>query len=190
MALELNSDIAVELNITVRKNDTFQMKCSVEDSETSLPFNLSGVQSGAPSAASTTGQVTVYQGKMTIKKAGTNFESLNVYSYWWKDSTTSNVLPTLSRTGHWSGSKVGSPHNGSQNPDDAGIWFKSSAGSAGDVIYITIPGAYMSIDAGEYEYDLQTRKKTFYTSASSDDSASYSTWLYGKFTVIEDVTKQ
>jgi len=189
MALELNSDIAVELNITVRKNDTFQMKCSVEDSETSLPFNLAGSQSGSPSS-SENGLITVYQGKMTIKKAGTNFESLNVYSYWWKDSTTNNVLPTLSRTGHWSGSKVGTPNQGSQNPDDAGIWFKSSAGSAGDVIYITIPGAYMSIDAGEYEYDLQTRKKAFYTSASSDDSASYSTWLYGKFTVIEDVTKQ
>ena len=189
MALELNSDIAVELNITARKNDTFQMRCSVEDSESGSPFNLSGAQVSSPSSTEN-GLITVYQGKMTIKKAGTNFESLNVYSYWWKDSTTNNVLPTLSRTGHWSGSKVGTQTQGSLNPDDAGIWFKSSAGSAGDVIYVTIPGAYMSIDAGEYEYDLQTRKKAFYTSASSDDSASYSTWLYGKFTVIEDVTKQ
>jgi len=188
MALELNSDIAVELNITARKNDTFQMKCSVEGSD-GIPLNLAGTQVSSPSS-SENGLITVYQGKMTIKKAGTNFESLNVYSYWWKDSTTNNVLPTLSRTGHWSGSKVGTQHNGSQFYNEAGIWFKSSSGLAGDVIYVTIPGAYMSIDAGEYEYDLQTRKKAFYTAASSDDSASYSTWLYGKFTVIEDVTKQ
>ena len=189
MALELNSDIAVELNITARKNDTFQMKLSVEDSVSKLPLNLSGTQTNSPSSTEN-GFVTVYQGKMTIKKAGTNFESLNVYSFWWKDSITNNTLPTLSRTGHWSGAKTGTPFVGSTNPDDAGIWFKSSTGILGDVIYVTIPGAYMSIDAGEYEYDLQTRKKAVYTAASSDDSASYSTWLYGKFTVIEDVTKQ
>lgn len=188
MALELNSDIAVELNITARKNDTFQMKCSVEN-ENGNAYNLSGFQIDSP-LSDEGGYVTSYQGKMTIKKSGTNFESLNVYSYWWKDKATQNVLPTLSRTGHWSGSKTGLFHSGSVNYNDAGIYFRSSTGTPESVIYITIPGTYMSINAGEYEYDFQTRKKVNYTNATSDDSASYTTWLYGKFTVIEDVTKQ
>ena len=191
MALELNSDIAVELNITARKSDSFLAKLSVED-ENGLPYDLRGSQGSG--ANSTHGQITFYQGKMTIKKAGTEFEALNVYSYWWKDKLINNVVPTLARTGHWSGDKTQqsgfSPTLGSSVASYAGIWFKSSAGNAGDTIQINIPSEYMNLPAGVYEYDFQTRNKTVYTAADSDSGASYTTWMYGTFTITNDITKQ
>jgi hypothetical protein len=190
MALELNSDIAVELNITARKGDSFLAKLSVED-ENGLPYDLRGSQSSG--VDSTNGQITAYQGKMTIKKAGTEFEALNVYSYWWKDKLINNVVPTLARTGHWSGDKStanGSQTLGSTTASYAGIWFKSSGGNAGDTIQINIPSEYMNLPAGVYEYDFQTRNKTLYTAADSDSGASYTTWMYGTFTITNDITKQ
>jgi len=190
MALELNSDIAVELNITARKGDSFLAKLSVED-ENGLPYDLRGHQASGDDI--TNGQITFYQGKMTIKKTGTEFEALNVYSYWWKDNLISNVTPTLARTGHWSGDKStisDSQALGSSTASYAGIWFKSSAGNLGDTIQINIPAEYMNLPAGVYEYDFQTRNKTVYTAADSDSGASYTTWMYGTFTITNDVTKQ
>ena len=48
MALELNADIAKELNITARKGDSFQVRIAVQDpSNNNMPLNLSGTQIGA-----------------------------------------------------------------------------------------------------------------------------------------------
>jgi len=190
MALELNTDIAVELNITSRKNDSFQMKLAVVDSANSnLPYNLSGTQTGAP-ADYFNGLVTMYQGKMTIKKENSKFESLNVYSYYWKDSPISNLIPTIIKSGHWSGYKTGVIAAGNSNEANAGIWFKNSLGVEGDTISISIPAEYMNLDPGVYVYDLQSRRKLTYDSANTELGTSYTTWLYGTFTVVDDVTKQ
>tara|TARA_R100001443_G_scaffold115055_1_gene132053 strand:+ start:514 stop:1095 length:582 start_codon:yes stop_codon:yes gene_type:complete len=193
MALELNADIAKELNITTRKGDTFQVKLAVQDpSLNNMPYNLSGIQTNSP-LDEKGGYTTAYQGKLTIRKPKTEFESLNVYSYWWKDTTRHNVIPNLSRTGEYSGDKSGTATGldpGAQYPDRAGIWFKSSTGVLNDTMQITIPGAYMNLKAGVYVYDFQTRKKSFYDASGSDNGASYQTWLYGTFTVIDEVTKQ
>lgn len=192
MALELNADIAKELNITARKGDTFQVRLAVQDPDNNnMPFNLSGIQAGAPNDANG-GFVTIYQGKMTIKKPNTEFESLNVYSYWWQDSSRTNVLPTLSRTGEYCGEKTGvGADSGSTSADFAGIWFRDSTGiSADETISIRIPGEYMNLKAGVYVYDFQTRKKNVYDTSGSDSGASYQTWLFGTFTIIDEVTKQ
>ena len=193
MALELNTDIAVELNITARRGDTFDMKLAVVDSaNTNLPYDLSGIQSTAP-LDTTNGYVTTYQGKMTIKKLGSEFETLNVYSYFWKDKPTTNILPTLIKTGHWAGESsigIGVLALGSSQSSYAGIWFKSSTGSPGDVISISVPGAYMNLNAGVYVYDFQTRKKLIYDSANSELGTSYTTWMHGTFTIVDEITKQ
>tara|TARA_R110002167_G_scaffold122963_1_gene301791 strand:+ start:415 stop:996 length:582 start_codon:yes stop_codon:yes gene_type:complete len=193
MALELNTDIAVELNITARKGDTFEMKLAVVDSaNTNLPYDLSGIQNGAP-LDTTNGYVTTYQGKMTIKKLNSEFEALNVYSYFWKDNPTINKIPTLIKTGNWSGESSladGVLALGSSQSSYAGIWFKSSIGNPGDVISVSVPGAYMNLDAGVYVYDFQTRKKSIYDSANSELGTSYTTWMYGTFTIVDEITKQ
>jgi len=193
MALELNTDIAVELNITARKGDTFEMKLAVVDSaNTNLPYDLSGIQTNAPFDA-TNGYVSTYQGKMTIKKLNSEFETLNVYSYFWKDKPTNNRIPTLIKTGNWSGESstgAGVLALGSSQASYAGIWFKSSTGNPGDVISISVPGAYMNLDAGVYVYDFQTRKKPIYDSANSELGTSYTTWMYGTFTIVDEITKQ
>ena len=192
MALELNADIAKELNIKARKGDNFEVRLAIEDPDNNnLSYNLSGFQATSPNDASG-GYVTQYQGKMTIKKANTEFEAVNVYSYWWKDRNRENVIPTLSRTGHYSGDKSAfGTDSGALNPNNAGIWFRSSTGqSAGETIQIRIPSAYMNLKAGVYVYDFQTRRKNTYDAAGSDNGASYQTWMYGTFTVIDEVTKQ
>ena len=194
MALELNADIAKELNITARKGDSFQVRIAVQDpSNNNMPLNLSGTQIGATND-SAGGFVTRYQGKMTIKKPGTEFESLNVYSYWWKDSKRSNVVPTLSRTGEYCGDKTADSDTldtGAFFLDNAGIWFQSQTGTdADETISIRIPGEYMNLKAGVYVYDFQTRRKVTYTVSGGDEGASYQTWMYGTFTIIDEVTKQ
>lgn len=192
MALELNTDIAVELNIIARRGDTFDMKLAVVDSVTSLPYNLSGIQTSAPQD-SVNGFSTTYQGKMTIRKHGSQFESLNVYSYFWKDKPTTNILPTLIKTGHWSGERgtgLTSQALGNASQSHAGIWFKSSTGIIHDTISISIPGAYMNLEAGVYVYDFQSRRKLIYDSANSELGTSYVTWLHGTFTIVNEITKQ
>jgi hypothetical protein len=56
-------------------------------------------------------------------------------------------------------------------------------------IYIKAPSEYMAIDPGEYVYDFQVRRKDNYSSANPESGAIYSTWIYGTFTVIEDITQ-
>jgi len=193
MALELNTDIAVELNITARRGDTFEMKLAVVDSaDTNLPYNLAGTQTSAP-ADTTNGYATIYQGKITIKKNNSEFEALNVYSYFWKDKPTINKIPTLIKTGHWSGENAtgnGLLALGSTTASYSGIWFKDSTGVAGDTISVSIPGAYMNLEAGVYVYDFQTRKKGVYDNANSELGTAYTTWMYGTFTIVDEITKQ
>tara|TARA_R110002074_G_scaffold169514_1_gene331249 strand:- start:6628 stop:7200 length:573 start_codon:yes stop_codon:yes gene_type:complete len=190
MAAELNTDISKELNIKARRGDTFEVKLEVIDpSNGGMSYDLDGTQSGAP-IDTYNGLVTSYQGKLTIKKYNTEHESLNVYSYFWKDKPTTNILPTLIKTGHWSGESTGAQALGNVAAKYAGIWFKSSTGSSGDYITISIPGKYMSLEPGAYVYDFQVRTKSVYDSANSEVGTAYTTWMHGEFTIIDEITKQ
>jgi len=76
MVLELNTDISQELNITSRRNDSFEIRLGVTDPENSsitYAFNgnqsgfvINGVNSGVD--YSDLGVMTIFQAKMTIKK--------------------------------------------------------------------------------------------------------------------------
>ena len=190
MALELNTDISKELNIKARRGDTFEVKLEVIDpSNGNMSYDLDGTQTGAP-VDTYNGFVTNYQGKLTIKRYNTEHESLNVYSYFWKDKPTTNILPTLIKTGHWAGESTGAQALGNVAAKYAGIWFKSSTGSLGEYITISIPGKYMNLEAGEYVYDFQVRTKSIYDNANSEVGTAYTTWMHGAFTIIDEITKQ
>jgi hypothetical protein len=192
MATEINTSVGQEMNITHRRNDSFELQVSVTDSSVSpiTSFDLSNAQSGA-NPYPTAGIMPVYQGKMTIKKRGTQHEAVNIYSYYWRDSHGNNIIPTLIQTGNYFGEKVGGTHaDGAGNQDYlySGIYMLDSVGTSADEnIYIKAPSIYMSFDPGEYVYDLQIRRKDVYS--SSDVGAVYTTWLFGTFTLIEDVTQ-
>jgi hypothetical protein len=198
MAINISTDIAQEVNITSRRNDTFQIEVEVLDSETMNSYDLSANQSASAGALAqnynSTGFnidfVPVYQAKMTIKKEGSEFDVLSVYTFMWQDIIFANTLPTLTRAGKYRGEGV----EALTSSISAGIFLQSSAGGAGEKISITIPATYMSMSPDTYVYDFQVRKKTTFGSAFSNASvvdlgATYTTWFQGTFTVVNDVTK-
>ena len=195
MILELNTDISQELNITARRNDSFEMRLGITDpNNSSISYDLSGSQSGfvinsTESGINYTGlgSMTIFQAKMTIKKPNTESESLNIYTWWWKDKRTVNVKGSSIKTGHWSGEDFNGL--GNQSFNDAGIWLKSSTGALGDQIYVSIPGDYMNIDPGNYVYDFQLRKRSNWLGSNSEVSTKYTTLIRGMFTMIDDITK-
>jgi len=200
MAININTDIAQEINITARRGDTFQMGLSVVDPTTSTTYDLSGAQSGTANTIvnyySTTGfspQITfvpIYQAKMSIKKQGSEFDVLSVFTFMWQDVVFSNVLPSLTRAGKYRGEGSGSL----TSQATAGIYLASSTGAVDDLIHIRIPAAYMNMTPGTYVYDFQVRKKTFFSAGISADSiadlsADYTTWFKGNMIVNNDITK-
>jgi hypothetical protein len=195
MATEVNTNVAQELNITHRKNDSFELQVSILDSKATptTSFDLSQAQGGTdPLFGLNSGIMPQYQAKMTIKKAKSQHESLNIYSYYWKDIHGLNLIPTKIQTGSYHGEQtagVFSSAAGNQSPVYAGIYLLSSTGSnADEVIWLKAPSRYMSFDVGEYIYDLQIRRKDTY-SPLNDTGAIYTTWLYGTFTLTSDVTQ-
>ena len=208
MAKNISTDIAEEINITARRGDTFELNLEIKDSTTGLSYNLSGGQSGYTmddnqsynlmiESGGNINYIPIYQAKMTIKKEGSEFDTLSVYTYLWQDMIYHNVLPNLTRAGKYRGDSS-SALTSSQY---AGIYLASSTGGAGEEIYIRIPHNYMNIAAGEYVYDFQVRKKMFFSSplansqqvdpqgGPTDTGASYTTWMKGSFTVTDDITK-
>ena len=200
MALELNTDISQELNITARRNDSFVMQLQVSDPNNSnISYDLTSNQYGFVINGTTgginytnEGPMTVFQAKMTIKKANSEYETLNIYTYWWKEKKVANIIPSLIRTGNWSGEELdGNPETtGNANNIYAGIWLRSSTGAVGDSIYVNVPGEYMNIEPGQYMYDFQLRKRSNWIGNNSDKGAVYTTWLKGTFTIVDDITKQ
>jgi len=185
MADTLKADVAKELNITARRNDSFQLQLVVKDS--SGQINMSGSIDGKPT----------YQGKMTIINQSGD-EVINIYSYTWRgidpvswDGTGSqpdnfdihpqNTEPTSSEAGHWSGS--------SSSDASMGIYLENQTASDGTFVTVTIPHEYMDFQSGEYKYDLQIRKMTSGGTATNDSQAEFTTWLYGKFILNADITQ-
>ena len=200
MATNISTDIAQEINITARRGDTFYLGLSVVESETANSYDLSGQQTGntvtIASAYSSTGFTTaityadIYQAKMTIKKEGSEFDVLSVYSFMWQDLIFNNVLPNLNRAGKYRGED----ETAQTNKDVAGIFLKSSAGGLGELISIRIPNVYMNMSPGSYVYDFQVRKKLAFNPphlslSGVDAEAEYTTWFKGIFTVVNDITK-
>jgi len=190
MATEVNTSVAQEMNITHRRNDSFQLELSVTNASGTASFDLSQAQGGSTVDAS--GVMPIYQAKMTIRKNKSQHESLNLYTYYWKDKVGANLSPTLIQTGHYYGESQASIYSegaGNKNYLYAGIYMlDSTSTSVDEKIYVKAPGNYMSLDPGNYVYDLQIRRKDEYT-ANNDAGAIYTTWLYGKFTIIEDITQ-
>jgi len=178
MADTLKADIAKELNITARRNDSFQLSLQVKDSGGNIDMNNTR-----------NGTYPVYQAKMTIINSSGD-EVLNIYSHYWRDVTPTsnsathpaNLPPSSSTAGHWSGSTA----------DDVnmGIYLQaqSEVGASSQAATITVPHAYMDFQSGVYKYDLQIRKQTT-GNAADDASAEFTTWLFGNFTLNADITQ-
>lgn len=195
MATNINTNVAQELNITHRKNDSFELEISIKDSSTGLSFNLSEAQIDSVNFMNTNfpnaGVLPKYQAKMTIKKRNSQHETLNLHTFFWRDNNSSNIEPTAIQTGRYYGEKIAGPFldgAGNQNKLYAGIYLYDSTGSSADEnIFIKAPSEYMSFDVGDYVYDLQIRRKDNYS--PSDTGAIYTTWLFGTFKLTEDVTQ-
>jgi hypothetical protein len=176
MADTLKADIAKELNITARRNDSFQLSLQVKDSDGLLVMN--GTHSVTYPA---------YQAKMTIINSSGD-KVLNIYSYYWRDvvPTTDNAthpaddVPTSSVEGHYSGA----------NDSAMGIYLQAQtdASSTTQAATVTVPHTHMGFQSGAYKYDFQIRKKTT-GAVGSDAEAEYTTWLYGAFTLNADITQ-
>ena len=198
MATDVNTNVAQELNITHRRNDSFELEVHIRDSATGLSFDLSGAQERGVDFMNSYpqyqngGPLPVYQAKMTIKKLNSQHETLNIHTYFWRDSHIVNIEPTPVQTGAYYGEKVaGSFTNGAGNQSSlySGIYLYDSTGSSADEnIIIKAPNSYMSFDPGDYVYDLQVRRRDLY-SGVNDKGSIYTTWLFGTFKLTEDVTQ-
>tara|TARA_R110000744_G_scaffold17850_3_gene48123 strand:- start:12805 stop:13335 length:531 start_codon:yes stop_codon:yes gene_type:complete len=175
MAKELNTDVAAEVNISARRNDTFKLVLEVRDSEGAI-MDLTAMNS--------VGNKPVFQAKMSIvSDKGENI--LNAYSYHWADVTESaadytNVhppsrIPSSTNTGFITG--------GSSDLTSA-ITLASQAGVEGEKISVIIPYDYMVFQPGTYKYDFQIRK-----SVGAVTLLEYTTWIYGSFTLKADITQ-
>ena len=162
MSTNINTNVAQELNITHRKNDSFELEVNIRDSETGLSFNLSEAQTDAVNFINSNfpnaGVLPKYQAKMTIKKRNSQHETLNLHTFFWRDNNLTNIEPTAIQTGRYYGEKTGGVFtNGAGNQSSlyAGIYLYDSTGSSADEnIVIKAPNEYMSFDAGDYIYDL------------------------------------
>jgi len=170
MAETLKADIAKEVNISARRNDSFKLNLEVKNSSGLIDLNDLR-DSVYPN----------YQAKMSIIN-NSGERVLSVYSYYWRDvipNTTNhadNSSPNSSTEGHYSG-----------DASDMGIDFTNANGTNGFVT-VNVPHAYMIFQSGNYKYDLQIRKQESGT-AGDEDVAEYTTWLYGTFILNADITQ-
>jgi len=164
MATTLNTDVAVNLNITARRNDTFKMILQVKDSN-SEPLDMS------TSAGSGSGSD--YQGKMSIISTGGE-EIMTIFSRYWEgiEVTSESEIhpedkkPEANTTGYYTGSTAPYAINFSDGN-----------------VSIDVPYDNMDFQSGAYNYDLQIRKHL------SGEALEYTTWLYGTFTLSPDITQ-
>ena len=183
MAQTVSTDIAAELNLTARRNDTFTFKLQVTDPTLNVADNskiLAVAQTDEPANNQ-------YQAKMSIVDSSTGDIKLNLYSARWtsdhneasQDGTDSS--PTATSAGAYYGDsasttlKVGGAIDFTAMDDT----------DAGNRVVISCPFNYMSFEPGEYKYDLQIR----YASTSAQLVPEYTTWLYGTFTLTADITQ-
>ena len=177
MADTLKADIAKELDITARRNDSFQMSLQVKKADGTLEV-MNAMRSGT---------YPHFQAKMTIiNSSGDNV--LSIYSYFWRD-----VPPTDGNTTHPDdevGDSSTEGHYSGANDATMGIYLEAqtTASSTTQAATIYVPHSYMKFQSGTYKYDLQIRKQESGTAASETDS-EYTTWLYGNFILNADITQ-
>ena len=182
-AQTVTTDIAAELNITARRNDSFKFELAVTDpNNAGTDGNLSLVMVGAVTNDT---DANIWQGKMSIVDPSSGDTKLSIYSARWtgddneaqSDGTSTVGSPTTA--GHYYGSSSGATNVG------GGIDFSGMTDdTATNRITISCPYTYMNLDPGVYNYDLQIRKRT-----STTVQTEYTTWLAGKFTVTADITQ-
>ena len=189
----INTDIAAEVNISARRNDTFVFKFSVDNPTTSNPVQGLPLNGGQESTAAP-----VYQAKMSIVDASTGDIKLTLYSSYYQSVSGSVIIdedgsntpakaqpPTAILAGEYSGLH---DKNGSVKTGGA-INFKNNSSTAGSLAVVSVPYNYMVFEPGEYLYDLQIREQTVSgTDAAAKATIKYTTWMYGKFTLNADIT--
>ncbi len=175
MAQTLNTDVAAEVNITARRNDTFKLLLEVKDSAgNTLDLSSNNTSTSQPE----------YQAKMTILSQSGD-EILSVFSLIWNDAAE-----------HASSYTVDHPKDREPSPTQAGYYtggatdaasginLEAQTGTAGEKIAIIVPYNYMDFQSGTYKYDLQIRQNL-----NSTGTLEYITWLYGTFTLKADITQ-
>lgn len=178
MVNTLNTDIAKELNITARRNDTFQMLLEVRDSGGNLIDFSANNDLSKP----------IHQAKMTISNAGGD-RILSIYSEQWRNSIEgvevsnpdgdqsnythpSDTPPSPTSEGHYTGGT------------GVGSAIHLAAQTTSGKVTINVPYTHLDFQAGKYNYDFQIRKQS-----SAAGAVEYTTWLYGTFTLRADITK-
>jgi hypothetical protein len=183
--MDVNTDVAQEINITARRNDTFLLELAILNPLTGNSYDLSADQGGNSPFPNGAQHLRRFQAKLTIKKEGSNQEILNLHSYHWVDARGNNNLPTPVVAGNYWGT-----NNEEENPQEAGIYMADSNGGADEVIYIRIPHDYMIMEPGEYVYDLQIREKENWYGWIVDTKSIYATWVKGAFNIVDDITQR
>tara|TARA_B110000902_G_C14285641_1_gene578655 strand:- start:3119 stop:3709 length:591 start_codon:yes stop_codon:yes gene_type:complete len=189
----INTDIAAEVNITARRNDTFTFKFSVTDpTDSTAGLALNTGQDGEVTSP-------VYQAKMSIVDASSGDVKLNLYTAFFQTvlgaiqhqhggtypTAPLATPPSATTTGNYSG--VTNIASGVKT--GGAIDFKLNSSVLNTLATISVPYNYMTFEPGDYIYDLQVRRQTVGgTSASALLSIEYTTWLHGVFTLNPDIT--
>lgn len=184
MAQTVSTDIAAELNITARRNDTFTFKLQVTDPAESAPNNSKQLAIAQTDDAANN----QYQAKMSVVDAATGDIKLELYSARWTSTATEASLegtdapPTATTPGKYYGTestdtlKVGGAIDFTAMGSDH---------AAANRVVISCPYDYMTFAPGDYKYDLQIR----YAATDAETVPEYTTWLYGTFTLTADITQ-
>ena len=184
MATNIKIDIAAELNITARRNDTFKFELQVTDPAISAADNSKILALAQTDSSGVNNQ---YQAKMTIVDASTGDAKLKLYSARWTgtadESTTDGLDVALSATAP--GEYYGDSDSGTLKVGGAIDFTDMNDNSASNRVVISAPYTFMAFEPGEYNYDLQIR----YASTSAETVPEYTTWLYGKFILTADITQ-
>ena len=124
---------------------------------------------------------------MTIVDASSGDPRLILYSARWTGTNTeattdgADVALTATAPGEYYGSSQAS------TPKYGGAisFADMTDNDAGNRVIISAPYTYMAFEPGEYKYDLQIR----YRQTGNETVPEYTTWLYGAFTLTEDITQ-
>jgi len=180
----INTDIAAEVNISARRNDTFIFKFTVA--------NPLAPTQGLPMNGGQTTNTTYpeFQAKMSIVDTNTGDIKLTLYSSFWQDTNETILVqessklatpPTATTAGVYSGDEtvVSTVKSG------GAIDFSSNTATADSQAVVNVPYNYMVFEPGEYIYDLQIRQQE---DGGVQSSIKYTTWMFGKFTLNADIT--
>ena len=183
MATNIKIDIAAELNITARRNDTFKFELQVTDPSTGNSKILAIAQTDAEGS----NQPNQYQAKMTIVDASTGDAKLKLYSARWtgtaSESDSDGTDVPLSATAP--GEYYGDSDTGNLKTGGAIDFTGMTDDSAANRVVISAPYTFMAFEPGEYNYDLQIR----YATTATQSVPEYTTWLFGKFILTADITQ-